>query len=489
MNLLRQGILVVFDEMSKVKNQSAGVRKAAHAIIKALIQILQESPPLTKDISPVNGSISASDATSNSIANKTEDNNSTVNKPNGNEVESAPILARTASRAIMVSAIPCDKPEHILSLMQMLGIVLNDKFYQYENGTQEYRLIGFQEAINWCLTRDESGTRGILGHHPAINKKTIPIIAMELYKDIIAARISSTMPPALDQNIDIKNGYYKIGDEDLAMLRSGATALCKAVRYRGDGRGNIHEGIASHPGTNWGEVTKALRLLGTAKLRKIYTLVKLDLDSNPQRKVIIGGWYVLHLNWFLQALSDYGAVLLYGETKMMERERVINLFQQFDSACRVIIINPTVGGMSISLDDQNGNWPRSMFLVPDYRLIDLIQCTGRVNRESTRSNSETIIRFVYAKEFQGESKILTSLLRKSRAARSVISTQSGLILPDSYANEIEESSGPVDFPIPPLPQNLDLNNADSEENGDSLLMFYEMERLTEADDEDSILYI
>ena len=389
--ILRSGILVVFDEISKLKNQEAGVKAASHAIVKALLDV------------------------------------------------------KSGSRIILLSALPCGKTVHILSLMQMLGIIYNDQIYKYNVASKKYDLKGLQEAIDWCSLREPKITSDILAQYAEINKKCIPHLAKNLYRNIIRSRLSSCAKGNIDtdRQMSVKNGYYKITGGDMELLKLGQMTLRNAVRYYGDQA--INRKL-----TNWGEVTKALQILGIAKLHTLVSLSYRDLISNPQRKMVICVWYVDQLRWLNEVFEPFGAGLLYGPADIKERERIINLFQEPNQKCRVIILNPTVGGMAISLDDRDGNWPRTMLIVPDYRFIELVQCTGRVYRQSTKSKKETIIRFIYSEQFRGESKILNALLKKSEDARSVISDDSGLILPDNY--QTEDDLGELELiDCPPLP--------------------------------------
>lgn len=384
-SLINQGVMFVFDEMSKLKNQDCQARRASHVIIKTIIS------------------------------------------------------KRSVSRVLLLSALPCDKPIHVLSLMQLLGIIYDDKFIEYDQSERIYHLRGMQEAIDWCYARNPSAIRDVVYQYPVRHKKDILNLGMELYRHAVFDNLSSCMKVnnPIDEMLDVKNGYYPIDSRNLTLLLAGKTILHKAVRYNND-----LEDINSSQ-VNWGQITQGLELLGRGKLKMMAQMARVFLMSNPQSKGVIGVWFIDHIKWLAEVLAEYGVVTLYGGVKMSERTNVIDRFQDPDSNCRIIIINPTVGGMGISLDDRDGNHPRWMLLMPDYRLMDLVQCTGRVHRNSTRSKRDTIIRFVYAKAFKMESKILSALLRKSNAARIVVSGESGIILPDSY---------PVDDQIQVLPE-------------------------------------
>ena len=400
-----QGRLFVFDEMSKLKNQTSQARKAAHVIIKTVM------------------------------------------------------TRRSSSRVLLLSALPTNEPIHVLSLMQSLGIIHADTFVEYDKSERKYRLRGIQEVIDWCYHKNPNKTREIVSQHSSRSKKSIMKMATELYHHIVFHRLSSCMIGDKPVDLDIKNGYYPIDSENLIILKQGQRILDNAIRYRSDGLVNPSRTI------NWGMITRGIKLLGKAKLKIMSQMARVLLISNPASKGVIGVWFVSHIKWLAEALSEYGAITLYGETDMKQRKSVIDRFQDPNSDCQIIIINPTVGGMGISLDDRDGKHPRWMLLMPDYRIMDLVQCTGRINRKSTLSKEETIIRFVYTKAFKTESRILSSLHRKSEKARIVISDRSGIRLPDSYQidNQIEILPE-FPYPLPPLPDPEDVVIEETPEN-------------------------
>jgi SNF2 family DNA or RNA helicase len=401
-SLIDKGILIVFDEISALKNVNCQTRKAAHAMIKALIS------------------------------------------------------RNTSSRALLLSALPCNEPVHVLSLMQLLGVISDDKFYDYNKRDGIYRPLGVQEAINWCYHKKPEITQTIVNEHPPTNKRNLGKLGMELYRQVVSSELSSCIKLTIPEHLDVKNGYYPIDSTNLLLMKEGQKILYDAVRYRDD----FGQGGRS---IDWGKITTGLELLGRSKLTIIVQLATVMLLSDPNLKIVIGVWFISHIKWLAEALKQYGVVTLFGGVAIKDRIGVIDQFQAPDTTCRIMIINPTVGGMGISLDDQHGQYPRLMLLIPDYRLMDLVQCLGRVHRNSTQSKKQTMVRYIYANEFSNENKILASLTRKSEDARIVVSDQSGIILPDSFPVDTEIKSLPEIIGLPPLPvrETLETNVMDT----------------------------
>jgi len=389
--VIDQGVLFVFDEMSALKNEGTGRLQSAKTIVRELAR------------------------------------------------------HPTQSRAILVSALPTCKDKQIYSVLQMLGIVLSDKMYSYNQVRQEYQPHGWQELLDWCMARDLETTHKILENTKRVTKHNIDNLSIKLYEQVVSSQISSCMTKERS-HVDIRNLYVHIPEEDMDTMRQGQRYLSNSTRYFGDSA-SVKKGK-----DNWRDFTYGLQLMGTAKLRAICRIAYLKLSENLDSKGIICCWYKDQIKWLTTMFSGYGALSLYGDTK--NRDKVIKIFQAPDNRCRMLIINPTVGGIGINLDDRYGDRPRWMILVPDYRMMELVQCTGRIDRESTKSKDQTWIRFVYASQFTGESKILTNLLIKSSSARAVISTDSGIILPDNYKEEAEvgRPEMPFKLPNPPIPK-------------------------------------
>jgi len=487
-NLLDNGVLVVIDEISKLKNPKTGVKRVVHNLIREIV-----------------------------LSNKRMLNRNSNN--------------RYGSRAVLLSAMPCDQPSHFPSLCQVLGLTLQHDMYYHDNSTKSYELRGYQDIVNWCHKIDTNKTLSVLNRYDQINKLTIPNIIMNLYDSVIRDEITSCMPSDIIPASCIKNGFYAVSPTDVNILRDFQHRIIREVdnritlnndteqlneynHYSPNINSNdvekvsydltsndnltsnddltskndssvddlsvdnssvddpsVDEGIISNRvvailtgrSRNWSQVTSTLKILGKAKMRLLYRLAKDDLMSNPNRKVIIGVWYIDHIRWMIKALKEYGALAIYGDIPKKSRKLMIDIFQQPNNTCRVLIINPTVVGMCVPLDDQYGGFPRSEYILPDYRVSEIVQTTGRVLRETTKSPEQTKIRIVYAAQFKEELKIINTSYAKSINGRQAISGCSGLTLPNEYGIEEVLNYEEPDYELPSVDM---LNKVSRYENYD-----------------------
>ena len=433
--LIKEGIIFIFDEMATTKNKGTLRFKAVHTIVNEIINIGPKS------------------------------------------------------RVINISALPRDKIEQIQTLCQILGIVRSENYWTYDNN-KGYIIDGIVELMEWCKDKDPVKTLSIIGEYmkesyyiscenqcrnwmiqPSeftnLNRTTIPILVARLFREIVHDEICHQMlKPTLKQNImnvgsitdrsmvvncgrpPIKNVFYKVcnNDRDLIdvkLMDMGSKILKSAVSKRSSSDPNKYV-------LNQGEIIKGFRITGKSMLRILYYVVREELRREPDRKFVIGAWFIDQIQWLENVFSEYGVRSIYGKTNQDERRKSIKKFQENSDKCKIIIVNPTVGGEGISLDDQYGNRPRTLLVLPDNRFMKLVQFTYRVWRAMTKSKSETKIHVVFSPHFIEQLTILNNLVNKSSAARTVIKN-SNLSLPKDYGQESIDIKIDYEIALPPLP--------------------------------------
>lgn len=378
--MVKKGILLVLDEVQKVKNDTVE-RKCVHTLVKTLVS-----------------------------------------------------MNNCISRVAALSATPCDKAIHAESILKIAGIIKYSKLYDYDYSSRQYTRLGIQEVIDYCKQLDPIKTEQIL-KPVIIDSKSAPLLCYDLYTSIIKDRISSSMPepPKVNQIIkDAKNGFYNMTTQELQLIADGIALLKRATRFNDD-TGQI----TSHS-ISWGDVTNGEMMTHTGKIMKAVRLATVILDSVPNSKVVICGDYPKIISLALQPLSKYNPLFMYGQTKVKDRDIIIDKFQTPSNAHRVLITNPRVGGIGINLDDRSdgGDFPRYMLILPSFRFTDSHQATGRIFRATTRSNA--FIRFIYSKQYRLEAKILDCLARKAKVTRSMLYNGDDVVFPGEYQNIEEE---------------------------------------------------
>lgn len=360
------GLLLVFDEVHKLKNNSSQSR-AAHTLVRRLIE-----------------------------SNRTGFSNSRVG---------------------LISATPADKQKHSDSIAKLLGLTLQEKLYSWDPGNKKYDMYGLEDVYNWCLDKNFNLAREIYNVH--ITKLNIGEVTFRLVAEIAIPHLSSSMPAAPLGNY--YNGFFTMSPTDQMRLKAAVNQL-KMAAARGVVEIFPDEDEEDHEKLNitdqgLGKMTLALRMIESIKVPIVVRLARYVLDQNPNSKVVLYFNYKKGMESTFDSLQNYNPLMLYGKVPPKQRIINIDLFQQNNNNHRVMIANPHVADVGIDLDDKYGNHPRTMFVIPDYRFIPLYQASGRINRADSKSVGTVF--FVYGKSDEGvtETKIFDSLARKSFVAQ------------------------------------------------------------------------
>ena len=371
-----EGILVIYDEAQNMKNLKTATVKAAHGL-------------------------------SNGIAYAFKSRLS------------------TKSRIMLLSASPFDKEEHAYSLMAGMGLTDSLSISTYDPATGQHDLNGFSQIYDKCRELNEDVTVTVAGSVTSSTKiKQIRIICYELFINVIGPFMGSGIE-CERQGIYRDKFFGMNNDDDKTTMDEGMNILKKSVNINGQ-EGTVVQG-------SLGAITTALKTMETAKLNIIIRAARKVLDENENNKVLIFVNYISSFDKIKDELYDYGAEILFGKTKIADRTEIVDKYQEQNNDLRVIISNTQVGGVGLSLDDQDGEFPRYVFVVPTYNFITLYQACGRVDRSKTKSVPH--IKFIYSKEHELEKKILLSLAKKSDVLRSL--TKSTEEYPGDFEQEYE----------------------------------------------------
>jgi hypothetical protein len=285
-----------------------------------------------------------------------------------------------------------------------------------------------------------------------IDKNNAKSVAFKLFSYVIIANFGSAVPPprmdapnaaGLRINLDVKNGYYKFlddydGAENLDAKDEYIDAVSSLSRIVGY---NKNTGESSASGDSiFTQITPILKRIEKAKVNIFIRIAKRELNRNPNTKIVIFLWFKEHLEKVRNVLYEYRPLYMTGDTKDDERVRNIAAFQQANDIYRLFIAQAKVGGLGISLDDQDGSFPRKMLLSCNYNFLDLFQATRRIYRQETRSNAE--VRCIYgdAGDEGQELGILNSLSRKSGVLGSISPEQvkAGIKYPGDFDKITED---------------------------------------------------
>lgn len=377
---LNYGIILIFDEIDKIKNPETAQLQSAHTLVAELVRL------------------------------------------------------NNKSRVLLLSNTPCDKEKFGQSMLRMLGIITEAKLYTYDRSSQVYNLLGMQELLNRCRQLDPLGYQRVMDGFPRLDQKTINKCAYRLYVDLLKNFVSSAMPePERSANRTCLNVYYKMSDEDVALVAEAEGTIKSHVRY------NEMTGALQLTKETYRFITLALTLFEKGLRNTLVRVARETLTADPNAKVIIYAWFRETIEWVASQLVEFNPGLLYGKISVKARDKIIGEFQQPNNYRRLIISHPLVGGVGVSLDDQHGGFKRTTYMVPNYHVTLMHQAGGRTFRTETKSDA-TII-YVWCDKHRGMKGIIEAISKKSTILREVNYLNQMEGLPSDFGNKEEISDG------------------------------------------------
>lgn len=150
---------------------------------------------------------------------------------------------------------------------------------------------------------------------------------------------------------------------------------------------------------------RARQRVELVKVPLLADLVEEIIEENRSAVVFMNFREPLELLTKALDVRGISSVQIYGQDS--DRQMKIDLFQ--NSFVRVILVMSQAGGVSISLHDVNGDYPRTALLTPSVVAEHMKQCLGRIWRADGKSKA--VQQFVLAAGTE-EENVYRNLLRK-----------------------------------------------------------------------------
>jgi hypothetical protein len=389
--ICKKGILIIFDEISMIRNAKTSSLSACHAIVKHIRKM------------------------------------------------------HSSTRCILLSATPGNEKSHIPSLFKVLGLTGYDSFHSYDRSSLRYKLLGMDDVLSYCYKIDKNLTQQNICNY-SYNQKNLSDICYFLYCNIIRDRlVVSSQIPHTPFECCYFNGYFKMDKKDSLQLSSLVRDLHKIVSQETSDQETSEDeqvmpiqNIINHKQKKFNNldiINSILKNISNVKVNTLARLVKERLTTNPFCKVIVFIEYRESIFMLNSILQEYSPRIINGSTKQSDRKKYIDIFQKPTLESRILIIHPKVGGFGLSLDDIYGNYPRFSFFIPSYHFIDLIQLTGRTNRGTTKSKSYVV--GVYGEDSYNETSLLNSIIRKTNITKEIVSNPEQIYLPGDFESRFE----------------------------------------------------
>ena len=336
------------------------------------------------------------------------------------------------SRAILLSGSPIDKKEQIINMMKLLNIMVHHNLSTYIPHSKKHEWKGFKDVIDFTTFINPEVLNFIPPQGDGTNEEYINIV-YDIFQRYLKPELSSCMIPLSNGFVpEKKNAYYNITSDDYKKIETAVDTLKITCNYD-DRTGKIEFKGTSCLST----ITKMLMIIESAKLDTMVRIINNKFTENGNLKIVLCVNYTSSIEYLKNKLSTYNPQILNGSVPSAKREVIMNMFQEPNKKCRLIIGNLSVCSTGIDLDDQHGNNPRFCLVNPNYSTITLYQLSHRFHRQNTKSNA--IIHFMYSKN-KHELPILSALANKSVVMKETTSEQveAGILFPCDFQSFIED---------------------------------------------------
>jgi superfamily II DNA or RNA helicase len=247
----------------------------------------------------------------------------------------------------------------------------------------------------------------LLSATPFDKEECIPNIQRLISKSLKVRDIVSSMSLNIKPSIEVYNNFTPVPENSEKEYYKSLTKLAHSAFLTDD------RNLPVNPGPF---ITKYMKKLHDSLIEILKLYISKYIETK-KGKLIIVVRFIDHINRIYNFLKkEYGidAGIISGFTT--DRFKIVKKFQEPNLDLRILLVSIETGGVGISLDDQFGTFPRTIFMLPTFNSIELIQCLGRIFRRNTQSNSKVYVLYgqheknVIVKNMDRKGKILTDIL-------------------------------------------------------------------------------
>lgn len=354
------------------------------------------------------------------------------------------------SKCAFISGSPYDKEEHSENILRFLSILKQKRLIWNNPLTGEKVPKGILDVINYCNILDKEKTKQVTDEYVgymgnlSLSATKARSLCHKLFTDVIKDHLySEMMPENCEYPVHMEEAYIYLEDKSLEELSQAINDLAQATRFNGKD--------VDTEKTEWGAVTLAMKSIELVMVEpmaqfahKILNEKRLDGKIN---KVILSITYRESLNRLMELLVSYNPLFIDGSVKSEDRTKRVNLYNM-NPSCRVLISTIKTGGISISLHDTDGRFPRHYILNPTYSIIDIYQASGRIHRTGLKSDAYFYMIYGTDAPIKGKNgitekeghtikvtPILNALSRKKDILKGLITKQSQIYkLPGEFSH-------------------------------------------------------
>jgi superfamily II DNA or RNA helicase len=365
-----------------------------------------------------------------------------------------PILESKNSRVLLMSGTPIDNTDQILNYLKLLNLLKKSRKYaalsllfsasfssspsfslcEKEKSEEEGSLREKEESLFSSPSRGEesdenekienTSSQSFLysssrseeeknekseAKREEINCFNFDTKLVEYFKYHFLPKFSDKMP-AFAREINGRLTYLTLGEKEKQEAGAEVESLaniCKKIETTGKLEAGDSLTIKQH-----------LQNIELTKIPELSSQI-INILKTTQKKIVVALFYIKPINLLCKLLSFYNPQVLIGETKNIERSRIISSFQEPNMNCRLIIANADIISTGINLDDTTGLFPRVCFLSSNYKSMVSHQLFYRFCRITTKSVPE--IKIIFCRDLN-EDRVLEILNNKTKVLKDFSSS-------------------------------------------------------------------
>lgn len=379
---------------------------------------------------------------------------------------------RRVSRVALLSRTPGEKPDAIIQLLRMSGLITQRRMFQHIAFTKNYewKQYGLGELTKICQKlAPELNVQGQVAQEMLrFSARKVNNMSLELYQTHIRDNITFSMPrPESEYLVEHYNAFLETDGESLRLLNEGIQLLSGAVSWN-----EVRQEVG--PSSEWklSDISRGLKRIEQGKLDSIARYINTESAKCPEKKFVIccGGSNVAAHQYLRERItksglpsghykalrdigfckdiankignmcSGFGVEVINGSIAKASRTEIVERFQSDSDDTWCLIVSPGTGSESLSFHDKHGGRPREMLVVPDFHYSRVVQSLGRVNRIGLRSPVKMMV--VYSKQGFLETQILTSMVAKAAMAKRLVGGTDKVTSPADFPCWVEGETDP-----------------------------------------------
>jgi hypothetical protein len=337
------------------------------------------------------------------------------------------------SKLLLLSASPIDKATQAVEIFRGLGILLRP-LTQYNPAILSNVWTGLRDIHEFCLGINASATKHV--EPKQYWELSYDNFVYRLFQHVLLRYCSSQMKEKKHPcTLTKANAYYTIDEEGEEIMKRGMHVLTTATCFT--------EGNVVWDAQRISSISRALQVIETGKI-KLFVRIARQYLTNTQGKIVLAMNYSESLNDLRRDLADYMPLSLEGSSSVLQREVVLQKFAAPSLENRVLVCNQSVASTGIDLDDKHGNFPRLCLVSPNYSSITAFQLGHRFLRMDTKSNASVHFVYAKrANKTIDECKdiielrVLDALGRKSSIMRETTGMEIEVQFPGEHEDYIE----------------------------------------------------